>query len=203
MYRNLHTETHICTCKNTKKDPIELLPLMRVPVTSLCKDKANLISPCLQRLAHPVILTVSWDTAGSTEPEQDKGFQVQMSSCSSLRSKCQSIQLLLLLLVGCMNPTEESMLFLLCRLSPCWAEGRKENRNGDLPLLSLPHSSSAFSIPLLYVSKLVTAWGVYVERQRERERKCAKEINLYCPSKTTNGWLEVLLQSKFPREVRF
>lgn len=70
---HLHTHLHL---QNYEKDIIELLPLMRVPVTSLCRDKANLTSPCLQRLAQPVILTLTW---GSAEPEEDRNIQVRKS----------------------------------------------------------------------------------------------------------------------------
>lgn len=57
--KNTHLHLHECS-----KDAFRLLPLLRVPVTSLCRVSANLTSPCLQRLAHPDILTVTRDTAG-------------------------------------------------------------------------------------------------------------------------------------------
>lgn len=53
--RNLSTHS-FCHKKQCIKTYI---PLLRVPVISLCRDKANLTSPCLQRLAQPAILTVT------------------------------------------------------------------------------------------------------------------------------------------------
>lgn len=55
-----------------KREELRLLPLMRVPVTSLCTDRANLTSPRLQRLAQPVMLAASRDTAGSAQPQRPR-----------------------------------------------------------------------------------------------------------------------------------
>lgn len=113
IHKRVHIHTHICTCKTTEKGIIDLLPLMRVPVTSLCRDKANLTSPCLQRLAQPVILTSAWGAAGSAEPEEDRNnSRSERVSISTTSSPCGGLH-------ESSRGEWESVLFLLCRLSPC------------------------------------------------------------------------------------
>lgn len=66
MYSTCIYTQHTFSCTGNKTDTTDFIkhlsthiPLLRVPVTSLCSDRANLIRPCLQRLVHPAILTVT------------------------------------------------------------------------------------------------------------------------------------------------
>lgn len=161
--RNLFTNTR-ALCSKIQEDRIWFLPLMRVPVTSLCRDRANLTSPCLQRLAHPVILAVTRDKAGSAEPQ---------AAPSSERLRCQLLPLSSLWWSGSARRRRACSLRCVA-FRPADLEGErkeKKNRNGDLPVLSLPHcsSSSVFFMPLVNVTELVTAWGVYALRKREED----------------------------------
>lgn len=142
---------------------------------------ANLTSPCLQRLAHPAILLVTHDTAGQGFPSPSQDH----SSCSSpLRWKWQMTQLLLVQWVNqhwhkkqrrvCSSP-------LYC-LTSCWAGVKKKKQwFPAASLFSLPHFSSAFSIPPRNESKLVTArqWDVYERRVRIREMERWKKWEIH------------------------
>lgn len=156
-----------CKSKKEKKngrDEKQLLPLMRVPVTSLCSDTANLTSPCLQRLAQPVILPASRDTAGSAQPQR-RPVRASPPSASRL--------FFLSPLAERNKLREERALSELRRLSPCRAAWRqrergnegekKKQRSGDLTRVSLPCAPPLpfTHLPLrqdpMCVTKLVTA----------------------------------------------
>ena len=73
-------------CSNLSLDahthtPPSDVPLLRVPVTSLYRDRTHFTNPCLQRLAQPAILTPSWAKAGQDGP---KGANVVWSWRCSL-----------------------------------------------------------------------------------------------------------------------
>lgn len=119
-----------------------VLPLMRVPVTSLCRDKTNFTNPCLQRCVHPVILV--WP--GTQQKWQNRWFPSPDQWLQHLYVFINA-ELPCLLLVGCMSPAGQIVLFLLWCFSLRSAGRRKrEKRSSDFHPPYHPLPSPTLSI---------------------------------------------------------
>lgn len=170
--------------KKAVNDEETLLPLMRLPVTSLCRDRANLTSPCLQRLAQPVILQASRDTAGSAQPQRHRVRASPPSACRLF---------FLSPLAERNKPREERALSELRRLSPCRAAGGQTETEGEK--ITEGAISPGFPSPMppppppsprqdhICITKLVTARGVHARRGRGRRIRRSSLLSKFPPMK--------------------